>query len=105
MGLLSSALGIKSVPGGGEGGLLGDGISAGEGFEQGKMLLDQIRERGQKQYEFLEKEIQENGAKWLKEMAADEERANKEAMDGMKKGFMGFFKLTGKEEKGQGAAA
>jgi import inner membrane translocase subunit TIM50 len=31
--------------------------TAAEGFERGKMLQDQIRERGQQQYEILEKKI------------------------------------------------
>ena len=84
---------------------MGDGLSAGDGFDQSKMLLDRIREQGQKQYELLEKNIRENGESWLKEMAAEEEKANKEAMDGMKAGFMRFFRLKGKEEKGEGKSA
>ena len=55
-----------------------------EGIEQGKILPDQIRERGQRQYEHLEREIRENGAKWLKEMEAEEKKATEEAMKGMK---------------------
>lgn len=41
------------------------------------MLSDQIREQGQKQYEFLEKQIRENGEKWLRE----EEEEQKKLME------------------------
>ncbi|KAL2063688.1 hypothetical protein VTL71DRAFT_5493 [Oculimacula yallundae] len=62
-----------------------------EAFAQGKMLQDQARERGQRNYEALEKEIRENGEKWLKEEAALEERAKEEATKAMKSGFTGWF--------------
>jgi mitochondrial import inner membrane translocase subunit TIM50 len=62
-----------------------------EAVAQGKMLVDIARERGQKNYEALEKEIRENGEKWLKEEAAMEEKAKEEAMKAMKTGFTGFF--------------
>jgi import inner membrane translocase subunit TIM50 len=62
-----------------------------EAFAQGKMLQDQARERGQRNYELLEKEIRENGAKWLAEEAALEEKAKEEATKAMKSGFTGWF--------------
>ena len=62
-----------------------------EAFAQGKMLQDIARERGQKQYEHLEREIRENGEKWLKEEAAFEEKAKEEMMKGMKSGFGSWF--------------
>lgn len=65
--------------------------SPAEAFAQGKMLQDQARERGQRTYEMLEKEIRENGAKWLAEEAAFEEKAKQEATKAMKTGFEGFF--------------
>jgi len=65
--------------------------NASEAFAQGKMIQDLARERGQKNYEFLEKEIRENGANWLKEEAALMERANKEAMTSMMSSFTGWF--------------
>jgi len=61
-----------------------------EAFAQGKMLQDLARERGQRQYELLEKEIRENGEKWLKEEAAAEEKAKEEGMKAMKSGFTGW---------------
>ena len=63
------------------------------------MLWDQIRERGQKQYEMIEKEIAENGEKWLAEMAAEEERAREEQMKGMKSSFTSFFTGGGDSSK------
>ena len=67
--------------------------------DEPKMLWDQIRERGQMQYQMIEKEIQENGKKWLAEMAAEEEKARQEQMKGMKSGFTSFFGLGGGENK------
>lgn len=66
-------------------------LSPAEAFAQGKMLQDQARERGLKNYENLEREIRENGEKWLKEEAANEEKAKEEAMKAMKTGFTGWF--------------
>jgi import inner membrane translocase subunit TIM50 len=71
--------------------------SHGEGFEQGKMLLDQIREAGQKQYEFIEKEIRENGDKYLEERAAENEKAQNEQVKEMKKNLTGWLELWGKK--------
>ena len=89
---LASLFGIKPA------GTSLDGLdhTTAEGLEQGKMLWDQIRERGQKQYEMIEKEIAENGEKWLAEMAAEEERAREEQMKGMKSSFTSWF--TGRED-------
>ncbi|WEW58949.1 mitochondrial inner membrane protein required for protein import [Emydomyces testavorans] len=87
IGGIASLFGIKPM------GTSIDGLdhSTTEGLEQGKMLWDQIRERGQKQYQLIEKEIQENGEKWLAEMAAEEEKAREEQMKGMKNSFTSFF--------------
>jgi len=78
LGSLGSALGIKSAPGTAPGAMiLSDGQSVAEGLAQGKMLSDQIREQGQRNYEFQEKQIREHGAQWLRE----EEEAQKAAME------------------------
>ncbi|CAK7231380.1 mitochondrial inner membrane protein required for protein import [Sporothrix bragantina] len=58
---------------------------------QGKMLQDIARERGQRTYEMMEKEIRENGEKWLKEEAAMQEKMQQEAMANMKQSFTGWF--------------
>ncbi|KJZ75469.1 Mitochondrial import inner membrane translocase subunit TIM50 [Hirsutella minnesotensis 3608] len=62
-----------------------------EAFAQGKMIQDLARERGQRNYELLEKEIRENGEKWLKEEQQAMEKAQKEAMSSMMGSFSGWF--------------
>ncbi|KAF9872584.1 mitochondrial translocase complex component [Colletotrichum karsti] len=62
-----------------------------EALAQGKMLQDIARERGQRNYELLEKEIRENGEKWLKEEAAMQEKMQQEAMQSMMGSFGGWF--------------
>ncbi|KAH8174704.1 NLI interacting factor-like phosphatase domain-containing protein [Sarocladium implicatum] len=68
-----------------------------EAFAQGKMLQDIARERGQRNYQLLEKEIRENGEKWLKEEAVMMEKAQQEAMNNMFQG--GLFGLGGGPKK------
>jgi import inner membrane translocase subunit TIM50 len=70
-----------------------------EALAQGKMLQDIARERGQKQYEILEREIRENGEKWLKEEAEAQKKAQEEAMSNMKTSFTGFFVSGDGEQK------
>ncbi|RYP02193.1 hypothetical protein DL764_005910 [Monosporascus ibericus] len=90
MGTLGNMLGLKPskmsmmVPVEGEQSQL-------EAFSQGKMLQDIARERGRRNYELLEKEIRENGEKWLKDEQAAQEKAQAEAMSSMKSSFMGWF--------------
>ncbi|KAI1816851.1 NIF-domain-containing protein [Poronia punctata] len=66
-------------------------ISPSEAFAQGKMLQDIFREKGQKNYELMEKHIRENGEKWLKEAQQMQEQAQAEAMNSMKSSFTGWF--------------
>ena len=87
VGGLASMLGLKTSP---QMAIPGQPSMA-EGFAQGKMLSDQMREQGQRNYEALEKEIRENGAKWLKEMEEEEKKAQAEQMQGMQAGVLGFF--------------
>lgn len=78
-------------------------INPAEALAQGKMLQDIARERGQRNYEETEKMIRENGEKWLKEDAALQEAAQKEAMNSMKSSFTSWF-LPGdaaQEKKGE----
>ena len=99
----------KSI--GGFGGLFGikpqppDGMEStlSEGFAKGKMYQDQVRERGQRNYEMLEKEIRQNGEKWLKEMAEEEKKLNEEAMKGMKNSITSVFPF-GKPAQKDGSA-
>ncbi|KAG5926204.1 mitochondrial inner membrane protein required for protein import [Claviceps africana] len=62
-----------------------------EAFAQGKMLQDLARERGQRNFELLEKEIRDNGEMWLKEEQVATEKAQQEAMSSMMETFLGFF--------------
>jgi import inner membrane translocase subunit TIM50 len=99
LGMLSSALGVKPLT------MQMDGeISPAEAFAQGKMLQDQARERGQRNYEALEKMIREEGEKWLKEEAANEEAMKQEGMKQMKSGLTGFFGVPGSGSKPEGAS-
>lgn len=77
-------------------------VTPAEAFAQGKMLQDLARERGQKNYEEIEKMVRENGEKWLKEEAALQEAAQKEAMNSMKSSFSGLFVSSGEETKDEG---
>lgn len=69
-------------------------INPAEAFAQGKMIQDIARERGQRQYEEIEKMIRENGEKWLKEEAAVQEQMQKEVMNSMKSSFTSWFLPT-----------
>ncbi len=85
LGLINKLLGVKPM-------MQYEGEeSPAEAFAHGKMLQDQARERGQKNYEALEKMIREEGAKWLKKEAAPEEMAKQEGLKAMKSGLTGFF--------------
>lgn len=93
VGSLASLLGLKSQH------AIDGEPSTAEGLAQGKMLWDQIRERGQKNYEFTEQQIRENGEKWLAEMAAEEQKAIQEQMKSMRGSLTGFFGGGGNQSK------
>jgi len=85
VGGIGSLFGVKGQPS-------PDGLeNSAEAFEQGKMLWDQIRERGQKNYQVIDKQIREEGQKWLDELLAEEKRFQEEQMKSMKSGFWKFF--------------
>jgi import inner membrane translocase subunit TIM50 len=97
VGGIGSLFGVKNQPS-------PDGLeNTAEALEQGKMLWDQIRERGQKQFELIDKQIREEGQKWLDDMAAEEKKFQEEQMKNMKSGFFGWltapFGSPGEEEK------
>jgi import inner membrane translocase subunit TIM50 len=85
LGFINKALGVKNMP------MYEGEQTPAEAFAQGKMLQDIARERGQRNYEALEKMIREEGEKWLREEAAAEEAAKQEGMKAMKSGLTGFF--------------
>jgi len=88
LGSFASALGFKpspsmmSIPG---------EPTAAEALAQGRMLSDQMRERGRRNYEQIETEIRQNGAKWLEEMAREEKKAQEEQMKSVQGGVSGFL--------------
>ena len=98
-GLFNSALGMN--PHGSSGGTmdLDNEMSVAEGLSQGKMLSDQIRERGMREYMHLEKQIRENGEKWLKEQEEEEKKAMESSMKDMRKSWLGGFGGGGGEQK------
>lgn len=71
--------------------ILSDGTNLSDGLAQGKMMIDMFREIGQKNYQMMDKEIRENGEKWLKEMAEEEKRFQEEQMKSMKSSAFGWF--------------
>lgn len=88
VGFLGNALGIKP------GGMMAtdpNEQSLADALAQGKMLQDIARERGQRNYEEFEKLIRENGAQWLKEEAAAQEKMKEEGLKAMKSGMTGGF--------------
>ena len=83
VGGISSFFGVKSQP-------VPNGIDV-NALTEGEMLWDQIRKRGQKQYELFNKQIQEEGQKWLDDMAAEEKALQQQSISSMKGSFFGFF--------------
>ncbi|KAF2716144.1 hypothetical protein K431DRAFT_289658 [Polychaeton citri CBS 116435] len=98
MGSLAGGLGIA-----GGSGLVGpDGKpleSGSEAIARGKTWSDQIRERGQMQYEILEKRIQEEGPKWLAEEAAAEKAFMENQAKEMKKSTFNWFGMGGEKKE------
>lgn len=90
IGALSNMLGLTSSSVGFRPTLEGE-QDHGEAFAQGKMIQDIARERGQRYYEMLEKDLRENGEKYLKEEQAFNEKQQKEAMDSMFGSFSSWF--------------
>lgn len=81
-----------------------DGLGSTEdAIAEGKMIWDIIRERGQRGYQELDKNIREEGPKWLAAREAEEKALQEEAMKNMTRGgFMsGWFggKKPDEEEK------
>jgi import inner membrane translocase subunit TIM50 len=98
-GMLMGALGM----GGSQRGMvLSDGTNLSESMAQGKMMIDIFREMGQKQYQIMDKEIRENGDKWLKELEEEEKKLQEEAMKSMK---TSAFSWVGGSPAAQAAAA
>jgi import inner membrane translocase subunit TIM50 len=97
LGSLVGSFGLGS-PAGAGGMVTADGKSVSEGFKEGKMLSDQIREQGQKQYEYIEAQIREHGAQWLKEEEEEQKRLMEAQMKDMKKSTFSWFGVGEKKE-------
>ena len=67
-----------------------------------KMLWDEIRERGQKQYMEFDKKIREEGEKFLAERDAEDKRLQEEAMQSMKSGWFNWFSGGGGKSPEEG---
>lgn len=82
IGSLSSALGVSSR-----------NPDALDSSDDSKMLWDQIRERGQRQYMELDKKIREEGAKFLADRDAEEKKMQEEMYKSMQPTgwFSGLF--------------
>lgn len=87
VGLLGNALGIKPMTAGFDGMDLGFS----RGLDEGKTYQDIARERGQANYELFDKEIRENGEKWLQEAEQEEKKMKGEAMNSWKSSILGPF--------------
>ncbi|KAI9888727.1 MAG: mitochondrial inner membrane protein required for protein import [Vezdaea aestivalis] len=91
VGMLGSALGIKPQSTMYE----GSEVSDAQMYDAGRLPQDIIRERAQKQYELIDKEIRENSEQWLAEIAREEEKMRQEGTRDFwsaPAGFLGFGK-------------
>jgi len=102
-GLFANSFGLK---GQNMGGMTFDNeTTVAQGLQEGKMLSDQIRERGQREYERLEAEIRKNGEKWLRDMEEEEKRLMESSMKDMKKSWFGGQGGQGPMDASAAAAA
>ena len=69
-------------------------VQVSDSTSQQKMLIDQIRERGRLQYELLERDIQQNGQKWLEDQEREDKKAMEEQMQSMKKNWISWPSKT-----------
>lgn len=92
-GFLMGALGMKNT-----GQMVYEDGTVAEGYAQGKTLSDQIRERGVKHYEMVEKEIKEHGESWLKLQEEEMKKQQEEMMKSMKSGFTSWIPGRGSEK-------
>jgi mitochondrial import inner membrane translocase subunit TIM50 len=67
----------------------GGGGGTGPAPANDKMIFDLIREEGMRRYRAMEKEIRENGEKWLREEAEMMKKLEESSAKDMKKSFVG----------------
>ena len=75
-----------------------DALNTGE-MQEGMMIWDQIRERGQKQYAEFDRRIREEGKQWLAEREAEEKRFQEEQMKSAMGGWFGFLGNSGQSDQ------
>lgn len=68
-----------------------------DAIAEGKTYQDLVRERGQKQYEFVNKQLEENGEKMLQEAMEEEKRLNEEGMREYGKNLSAWIPFVGKK--------
>lgn len=62
-----------------------------EGMRDGRMMIDMYRDFNKQTYENLDKQIRENGAEWLREMAEEEKKMQEAQLKDMKAGAFGWL--------------
>lgn len=86
-GMFMKSLGLDAPK---QGMVLGD-QNISQGMSEGKMMIDMYREFNRQNYEHLDKQIKENGAQWLKEMAEEEKKMQEAQLKDMKAGAFGWL--------------
>jgi import inner membrane translocase subunit TIM50 len=84
---------------GGAGGAGQEQMSLVEAMAEGKTVFDVMRDEGMKRYKLMEKEIKENGDKWLKEEAELIKRMEEEQMKNMKTNPLSMFGFGGPQSQ------
>jgi len=95
--------GLKSIADrvvkGGAGGASQEQMSLVDAMAEGKTMFDVMREEGMKRYRMMEKEIKENGDRWLKEEAELLKRMEEEQMKNMKTNPLSMFGIGGPQSQ------
>ena len=80
-----------------------------DAIAQGKTYQDLVRERGQMQYEYINKQLEENGEKMMQEAAEEDKRLQEEGMREYSKSLSSWIPFFGKggsnggqDDKGKG---
>lgn len=100
LGMLAGSLGMKP------GQQLEPGApNISEALAEGRMLSDLVREDGMRRYKMMQKEIRDNGEKWLKEEAEMEKKMQDEGFKDMKSKWFGLGGGAGTHGGGASSAA
>jgi mitochondrial import inner membrane translocase subunit TIM50 len=102
LGMLAGSLGMKP---GQQVALEPGAPNISEALAEGRMLSDLVREDGMRRYRMMQKEIHENGEKWLKEEAEMEKKMQDEGFKDMKSKWFGLGGGAGAGGGGASTAA